>query len=275
MTLINVKAAKDTLAGEAIHLRRGVKLQVSHSPGNSPALVFLHGGLGNRFNLRSQYEFFATQGREVLAYDLAGHGQSSPYPRYSLGRHRRDLKRLLHRFHINSPILCCHSYGVPLGLEWARRHHVSALVLMAGGTHNLAPWWEVPLIKFLAWGGRYLYRLPGIQQLINSLSSSHRHEIMEQFFAECPVPSELHPYKALEIFWGYNFFRRQSQINYSTPVLVISGGKDPSFTYKMGEELAACFPNGEHLHLPDAGHLVMAEYQDVVNCAIAEFIELI
>lgn len=275
MSFINVKASNDTLAGEVIHLRRGVDLQVSHNPGKSPALVFLHGGLGNRFNLRSQYEFFATQGREVLAYDLAGHGQSSPYPRYSLGRHRRDLKRLLHRFPINSPVLCCHSYGVPLGLEWARRHQVSALVLIAGGTHNLAPWWEVPLIKFLTWGGRHLYRLPGIQQLIHSLSTPHHNEVMEQFFAECPVPSELHPYQALEIFWGYNFFRRQSQINSSVPVLVISGGKDPTFTYKMGEELAACFPKGEHLHLPNAGHLVMAEYRDVVNCAIAKFIEVI
>ncbi len=275
MTLLNVKAAQDSLTGEAIPLRRGVNLQVSHTPGKSPALVFLHGGLGNRFNLRSQYEFFATQGREVLAYDLAGHGQSSPYPRYSLGRHRRDLKRLLHRFHINSPVLCCHSYGVPLGLEWARRHQVSGLVLIAGGTHDLAPWWEVPLMKFFAWGGRHLYRLPGIQQLINSLSSSHRNEVMEQFFAECPGPSELHPYQALEIFWGYNFFRRPSQMNSNLPVLVISGGKDPTFTSQMGEELAACFPKGEHLHLPNAGHLVMAEYRDVVNCAIAEFIEVI
>ena len=96
---INISAAKDTLAaGQVVHLRRGVSLQVCHSPGQSPAIVFLHGGMGNRFNLRSPYDFFAQQGREVLAYDLAGHGQSSAYRRYSLGRHRRDLTRLLARF---------------------------------------------------------------------------------------------------------------------------------------------------------------------------------
>ena len=91
----------DLLMGEQIHLRRGVDFQVSHHPGKPPALVFLHGGLGNRFNWRWQYEFAVAQGWEALAYDLAGHGQSPPYPRYSIGRHCRDLTRLLDRFSIH------------------------------------------------------------------------------------------------------------------------------------------------------------------------------
>jgi pimeloyl-ACP methyl ester carboxylesterase len=275
MTL-NIDVSKDTLAGQQVHLRRGVDLQVCYSPGQSPAVVFLHGGMGNRFNLRSQYDFFQARGREVLAYDLAGHGQSTPYRRYSLGRHRRDLTRLLERFHIRNPILCCHSYGVPIGLEWVRRHPASGLIAIAGGTHNLAPWWEIPIMKFLAWGGRHFYRLPCVQQLTNYFSSERRNDVMEKFFAECPVPTDSDPYKALEIFWSYNFFRRNlPPINSSLRVLAISGGKDPMFTSEMGEELAACFPSGKHLHLANAGHLVMAEYPDVVNDAIADLIEKI
>ncbi len=275
MTL-NIDVSKDTLAGQQVHLRRGVDLQVCYSPGQSPAVVFLHGGMGNRFNLRSQYDFFQARGREVLAYDLAGHGQSTPYRRYSLGRHRRDLTRLLERFHIRNPILCCHSYGVPIGLEWVRRHPASGLIAIAGGTHNLAPWWEIPMMKFLAWGGRHFYRLPCVQQLTNYFSSERRNDVMEKFFAECPVPTDSDPYKALEIFWSYNFFRRNlPPINSSLRVLAISGGKDPMFTSEMGEELAACFPSGKHLHLANAGHLVMAEYPDVVNDAIADLIEKI
>jgi pimeloyl-ACP methyl ester carboxylesterase len=80
MTL-NLNAIKDPLAGEKINLRRGVDLQVCHSHAQTPALVFLHGGLGNRFNWRSQYKFFQSQGREVLVYDLARHEQSQPYNR--------------------------------------------------------------------------------------------------------------------------------------------------------------------------------------------------
>jgi pimeloyl-ACP methyl ester carboxylesterase len=263
--------AQETLTGTIIHLRQGVELQVSHKPGKSPALVFLHGGMGNRFNLRSQYEFFHAQGREVLAYDLAGHGQSSPYKRYSIGRHRRDLTRLLNYLEISEPILCCHSYGVPIGLEWIRRHRVRGLIAIAGGTHNLAPWWEIPSMKLLAWGGRHVYHLACIQQLTNYFSTNQRHEVMEKFFVESPVPTELNPYQALEIFWSYNFFRRQiPPINSNIPALIISGGQDSMFTAKMGEDLAEYFSFGKHLHLPDAGHLVMAEYPDVINNAISE-----
>lgn len=170
----NLRSDKDLLTGRVFHLRQNISLQVCHRVGRHPALVFLHGGMGNRFNWRSQYEYFASQTREVLAYDLAGHGQSVNYSRYSIGRHRRDLTRLLHRLHIKAPVLCCHSYGVPIGLEWARRHRVNALVLIAGGTHDLAPWWEIPMMKFFKWGGRYLYHLPGVQKLTDNLSSDRK-----------------------------------------------------------------------------------------------------
>ena len=262
----------DYLAGKSLRLRGRVKLQVSYHSGTTPGLVFLHGGLGNRFNWRSQYEFFVARETEVLAYDLAGHGQSSPYNRYSLGRHRRDLTRLLRRYQMKNLILCCHSYGVPLGLEWARRNRVRGLILIAGGTHDLDPWWEIPLMKFLAWGGRYLFQIPGVQSLSNRLTSDRKHPKMERFFAESPIPTETHPYEALEIFWGYNFWQRHQQFKKKIPVLVISGGNDPSFTRQMGEELANSFPLGKHLHLPEAGHLLIAEYPDLVNNAISEFI---
>lgn len=269
-----INTAPDLLSGEAVSLRRGVTLYVSQSPGRLPAFVFLHGGLGNRYNWRSQYEFFHTRGQSVLAYDLAGHGQSTPYSRYSVGRHCRDLTRLLQRFHIGAPILCCHSYGVPLGLEWAQQHPVSGLVLIAGGTHDLDPWWEIPLMKFLTWGGRHLYRIPGVQVLTNAVSSSHQHATIQQFFAESPVPTTVHSYRALEIFWRYNFFHRNARPEQlDTPVLVISGGQDSMFTEAMGSTLAAHFPQGQHLHLPDAGHLLMAEYPEIVNRAIADWVD--
>ena len=263
---------EDYLQGELVRLRRQVKLQVSYHAGKTPGLVFLHGGLGNRFNWRSQYEFFLKRGREVLAYDLAGHGESTAYSRYSLGRHRRDLTRLLRRYKIKQPVICCHSYGVPLGLEWAKRNPISGLILIAGGTHDLAPWWEIPLMKFLATGGRYLYHLPGVQNLTNRVSSDRISPKVKRFFRESPVPIESEPYKALEIFWGYNFWQRHPDFSQKIPVLVITGGQDPSFTEQMGTELAQNFDRGQHLHLPEAGHLLIAEYPQVVNEEISNFV---
>lgn len=268
-----VLVPEDSLTGQSLELRRHVRLQVCHSDGRSPAIVFLHGGLGNRFNWRSQYEFAQAQGWEALVYDLAGHGQSTPYPRDSIGRHCRDLTRLLQHFQIHNPVLCCHSYGVPIGLEWAQRHPTRALILIAGGTHDLTPWWEFLMIKLLAWGGRHLYRLPNIQQWTAPLLSPHP-AALHQFFAECPLPIDRSPYQTLEVFWGYNFFNHRKTDQYrSIPTLVISGGRDPVFTEAMGDRLAAQFQHSCHLHLPDAGHLVMAEFSERVNQAIARWID--
>ncbi|MGL5803890.1 MAG: alpha/beta fold hydrolase [Xenococcaceae cyanobacterium] len=219
---------------------------------------------------------FWVRGREVLVYDLAGHGQSTSYFRYSIGRHQRDLTRLLDRFEIESPILCCHSYGVPIGLEWARRHQTSGLVLIAGGTHDLAPWWEIPLMKFMAWGGRNLYRVKTVQRLSERLSSDLQTNVLKVFFAENPTPVNYDAYKALEIFWKYDFFKNgSSTIKLNVPTLVISGGRDPMFTREMGDALTKCFLFAQHLHLPQAGHLVIAEYPDIVNGAIADFIDTV
>jgi pimeloyl-ACP methyl ester carboxylesterase len=203
---------------------------------------------------------------------LAGHGQSSPYPRYSIGRHCRDLTRLLGHFDIHQPILFAHSYGVPIALEWCQRHPVAGLVLVAGGTHDLDPWWEVPLMQSLAWGGRHLFRLPWMQRAIAQLSSEHSHPTLDRFTAESPLPVRPHPYDALRIFWGYNFFARRVGLwQLSYPALIISGGQDPMFTEAMGAGLAQHFLAGRHLHIEQAGHLVMAEFPDEVNGALAEF----
>jgi hypothetical protein len=45
-----------------------------------------------------------------------------------------------------------------------------------------------------------------VQGLTKRLSSAHQGEAVEQFFHESPIPTDPHPYQALEIFWGYNFF---------------------------------------------------------------------
>ncbi|MDA0266146.1 MAG: alpha/beta hydrolase [Cyanobacteria bacterium] len=262
----------DLLTGKPLSLRSGVRLQVCHQVGTQPGIVFLHGGLGNRFNLRSQYEFAVAQGWEAVAYDLAGHGQSSAYDRYSIGRHCRDLTRLLRQFQIKRPILFAHSYGVPIALEWCQHHPVAGLVLVAGGTHDLDPWWEIPLMQSLAWGGRHLFHWDWLQRRIAAVTSRHDHATVAQFVAESPVPVQHAPYAALKIFWGYDFFaRRRHNWHLNYPALIISGGQDPMFTDEMGVALAAHFPQGRHLHFEAAGHLVMAEYPDPINAALAQF----
>lgn len=258
---------------QTVVLRQSVRLRVAYTPGTAPALVFLHGGLGNCLNWRSQYEFAQHQGWEALAFDLAGHGASAGDRRYSVGRYRRDLTRLLHHFHIHAPILCCHSYGVPIGLEWAQRHAIRGLIVIAGGTHNLTPWWEVPALKLLKWSGRHWWHHPQVQQLREWFTRSPQSPPLAQYWQDCPLPRHLPPYQAFESFWGYNFLTHRKTDRLSqVPLLIITGGRDPMFPYHLGAEVAAQFPHSQHLHFPSASHAVMAELPEQVNAAIATFV---
>ena len=131
-------------------------------------------------------------------------------------------------------------------------------------------------MKSLEWGGRHLFHWQWLQKLTKTLSSQHNNPTTKRFLKESPVPTAAEPYEALEIFWDYNFFsRRRHRQRLDMPVLVISGGQDSMFSKEMGDDLAAVFPNAEHLHLPEAGHLMIAEYPDEVNSAIARFIQKI
>jgi len=255
-----------------VPIRKGVELAVSVLEGESPAVVFLHGGLGNRFNWRSQFEWARRLGWRALAYDLGGHGDSSAYRRYSIGRHCRDLTRLLDHLAITTPILCCHSYGVPIGLEWAARNAASGLVLIAGGTHDLDPWWERPLMTLMALGLRHVFQRPAMQRWAQPLISAHRSPLIDRYFAENPIPTDHHSYKALEIFWNYDLFSQGKKDNlWTIPALTITGGHDPTFNFAMGETLDSHFQRSRHLHFPGAGHIIMAEYPDEVNAAITEW----
>jgi pimeloyl-ACP methyl ester carboxylesterase len=273
MLPVPVDARQPNLQGTAVKLGR-VKLQVAYAPGKSPTIVCIHGGLGSRTNWCLQWDFFRAQGQAILAYDLAGHGESDRYGRYSVGRHRRDLTRLLHHFKIHHPILCCHSYGVPIGLEWAKRHAITGLIAIGGGTHNLTPWWEIPVMKFFAIGGHQLHKSALVQEKLRSLMNPNFDRTLERFYTENSFPAEAHPYEVIEAFWGYD--GRYPDL--SCPVTVITGSNDPMFPPAMGHEWLAHLRQNQlhshHISVTDARHLIMAEAPQVVNQAILDMMAL-
>ena len=157
-------------------------------------------------------------------------------------------------------------------LEWARRRPVRGLVLAAGGTHELDPWWEQPLMRSMRVGGRQLFRSPWLQALNRRWISTSNEPAVDAFCRESPIPVELEPYRSMEVFWGYNFHRRPTPLHWpNIPALILSGGHDPMFNRAMAEALAARFNQGRHLHLPNCGHLLMVEEPQRVNQAIADW----
>jgi pimeloyl-ACP methyl ester carboxylesterase len=117
----------------------GVALDVEHTPGSPPALVFLHEGLGSIGLWRSFPADVrrACGDRELLGYSRRGYGHSAaaslPRPvSYMHDEADEILPAVLARFGIEGPVLVGHSDGASIALLYAgagRRVH--ALVLLA------------------------------------------------------------------------------------------------------------------------------------------------
>jgi pimeloyl-ACP methyl ester carboxylesterase len=117
----------------------GVALDVEHTAGTRPALVFLHEGLGSLGLWRSFPADVrrACGARQLLVYSRRGYGHSAPAPLPRPVSYMHDeaddvLPAVLDRFGIDVPVLVGHSDGASIALLYAGAGRpVHALVLLA------------------------------------------------------------------------------------------------------------------------------------------------
>jgi pimeloyl-ACP methyl ester carboxylesterase len=117
----------------------GVALDVEHTPGTGPALVFLHEGLGSLGLWRSFPDDVrrACGDRELLVYSRRGYGRSAPAPLPRSVSYMHDeadvvLPAVLERFGVERPVLIGHSDGASIAVLYAGAGRpVHALVLLA------------------------------------------------------------------------------------------------------------------------------------------------
>jgi pimeloyl-ACP methyl ester carboxylesterase len=112
-------------------------LEVLDLPGDGPALVLLHEGLGS---VRLWRDFPAAladaTGARVIAFSRFGHGDSDPPPRPRTPRFMHEealevLPALLRAMEIDQPVLVGHSDGASIALIHAAVHPVRAVVAIA------------------------------------------------------------------------------------------------------------------------------------------------
>jgi pimeloyl-ACP methyl ester carboxylesterase len=117
----------------------GVALDVEHTAGTGPALVFLHEGLGSIGLWRSFPHDVRREagGCELLVYSRRGYGHSAaaslPRPVSYMHDEADDvLPAVLERFEVERPVLVGHSDGASIALLFAGAGRpVRALVLLA------------------------------------------------------------------------------------------------------------------------------------------------
>jgi pimeloyl-ACP methyl ester carboxylesterase len=113
------------------------RLEVLDLPGDAPAVVLLHEGLGS---VRLWREFPAAlaeaTGTRVVAFSRFGHGDSDPPPRPRTPRFMHEealdvLPAVLRTVGVDEPVLVGHSDGASIALIHAAAHPVRGVVAIA------------------------------------------------------------------------------------------------------------------------------------------------
>jgi pimeloyl-ACP methyl ester carboxylesterase len=112
-------------------------LEALDLPGDAPAIVLLHEGLGSVRLWRDFPAALATAtGARVVAFSRFGHGDSDPPPRPRTPRFMHEealevLPAVLRAMDIEEPVLVGHSDGASIALIHAAAHPVRAVVAIA------------------------------------------------------------------------------------------------------------------------------------------------
>ena len=100
----------------------GVRIAYHELGAGDPAIIFIHGGFGNRTGFGFQEEYFSPNHR-CLAVDLRGHGESDkPDVVYTMEQHGDDVAELIRQLGLEKPVLVGQSMGGQVIISAAARH---------------------------------------------------------------------------------------------------------------------------------------------------------
>ena len=100
----------------------GVRIAYHEVGSGDPAIIFVHGGFGNRTGFGFQEEYFSPDHR-CVAVDLRGHGESDkPDVVYTMEQHGDDVAELIRQLGLDRPVLVGQSMGGQVIISAASRH---------------------------------------------------------------------------------------------------------------------------------------------------------
>jgi pimeloyl-ACP methyl ester carboxylesterase len=251
-------------------------------------VVFLHGFCHTRASWEHQIAYFSRRygsSVRVISYDHRGHGRSglAPMSTYRIDRLAEDLAQVLAAAQVSGQVtLVGHSMGGMTALAYFGRRdrpvEPHGLVLVATAAGKLA---ERGLGRLLA--TPVTAALPG---LVKHTPDSVIRTLMGPVFATLrrwrrgarstalaaiagtalittPVSTAVGFLPSLR---AYDQHAALAGIRART--VVVSGGMDPLIPAEHGRDLAAGIRGAQHVHLPEAGHMLPQEAPSILNDAI-------
>jgi pimeloyl-ACP methyl ester carboxylesterase len=234
-------------------------LELLDLPGEDPALVLLHEGLGSVRLWRGFPErLHELTGRRLIAYSRFGHGRSSPPPKPRTPEffHYEALEVLpevLAQLDAREPVLVGHSDGGSIALIHAAHHPVTALVLLA--PHVFV---EEVTVREIA-RTREEYVTGGLRERM----ARHHDDPDAAFWGWCDV--WLDPE-----FRAWNLEAETARVN--VPALLIQGAEDPYGSLEQIDRIEAGVQGPVERLVLSGGHSPQLEHEPEVATAIARFL---
>ena len=226
-------------------------------------IVFIHGAGGNGTLWDNQLLGLSSR-YAALAVDLPGHGKSGGNAANRISTYRDYVKDFFDSAGFSKAVLCGHSMGGAISLDYALQHpkDVEALILVSTGSRlRVAP----KILETYREGKtnpslvRHLYGPDAPEELVRE---------GETMLENVPPETSYADFTACDQF---NAMERLHEID--RPVLILCGEQDVMTPPKYSRFLCEAI-NGARLELlPTGGHMLMQEKGDEVNRAIDRFLQ--
>ena len=219
----------------------------------------------NEIGIKQVWKYQKERFPDALAVTLPGHPDGAPCP--SIEAATQWLHGELQREGVADPVIVGHSLGGAIALQFALDHpgDVAAIVLVGSGARlRVHPATLEALEKSIDHPEAFA---PMMADSWKKVAPDFAAELRAQSEAFGPAPF-LNDLKACDAF---DVIERLAQIR--IPALAITGTEDVMTPPKYAEFLRDKLPNASVELIEGGTHFVFAEQPDVVNRAIAAFVE--
>lgn len=250
--------------------------------GNGRWLVLVHGAWANLGWWRWQIPEFSQHYR-VLAFDVRGHGWSSPLERpYTVSGFAKDLKTLLQEVGATEVALVGWSMGGIISIEYCLNNpqEVKALALIATRGHRNPMmklrirfqdlWTRLSLMMDFADYEGFTYEDQVQREVRSMFSSATPQEVVDWVMADLRNNPRRNFLEVAKSLWDWEAAERLRNIR--VPTLIMVGDKDtrtpPRFSHLLHEKI----PNSKLMIIENCGHFLALERPDIVNNEIIKFL---
>lgn len=231
---------------------------------NPVPLVLLHGSGGS--HMAWPVEIRRMRGRNVIALDLPGHGQSGGSACQSLEALVSALHGFFQECAIRKMALAGYSLGAALAAAYARAYptQVKGMALLAGGSRFSFPAALLdalrnfnPQTQFIELFNRLVFD-PAYPQ-------AERRKILEPLAKTDPGVLRMD----LQICLNYSLPAGWDKVN--CPVILINGASDAVVSTCEARELAYSLPYASLTVLPGCGHMLIYEKTALISAMLRDF----